>query len=119
MTSTLIAVDTELLEEIMVEVFDSPVWDKIEDYDPEIREQAELFCKELNDIGINSTEGWEDRFYGVADNDVHFLQELLEDSGEEWPEFLVIDWQASWDRNYCYDFNVIPWRHQNWYFHNS
>ena len=119
MTSTLVAIDAELLEEVMVEVLESPIWENIEDYDHEIREQAELFCKELNDIGINSIEGWQDRMYGVADSDVEFLQEMLEDQGEEWPEHLVIDWQESWDRNYCFDFNVISWRGENWYFHNS
>ena len=118
-STTFIAIHAELLEEVMVEVFDSPVWDKIEDYDPEIREQAELFCKELDGIGIDSVEGWQDRFYGVADNDADFLQEMLEDNGEEWPEFLVIDWQESWDRNYRFDFNVIVFEGTRWYFYNS
>ena len=121
MTSTFIAIDAELLEEVMVEVFDAPVQEKIGDYDHEIREQAELFCKELNDIGITNCEDWQDRFYGVGTSDAQFLEEMLDDNGElqDIPTGIVIDWQESWDRNYRYDFNVIPCGKLNWYFHNS
>jgi len=121
MTSTFIAIDAELLEEVMVEVFDSPVQDKIEDYDREIKEQAEIFCKELNDIGITNCKGWQDRFYGVALSNVQFLEEMLDDNGElqDIPTGIVIDWQESWDRNYRFDFNVLPCGKLNWYFHNS
>ena len=121
MTSTFIAIDAELLEQVMVEVFDSPVWAEIEDYDPEIREQAEIFCKELNDIGITNCEDWQDRFYGMHLCNTLFLQDMLEDIGDlqEIPPGIVIDWEASWERNYRHDFNVIPRGKFNWYFHNS
>tara|TARA_Y100001963_G_scaffold31319_1_gene43021 strand:- start:848 stop:1213 length:366 start_codon:yes stop_codon:yes gene_type:complete len=121
MTSTLVAIDAELLEEVMVEVFDSPVWDKIEDYNPEIREQAKIFCNELNDIGITNCEDWSNRFYGTALSNVQFLEEMLYDNGElqDIPTGIVIDWEASWERNYRFDFNVIPCGKLNWYFHNS
>ena len=115
----LIAISDELLEEVICEVLDSPIQDTLSDYDESVIKRGKEFLKELDNIGIDSVEGWQDRLYGVADNDAEFLQEMLEDNGEEWPEYLVIDWQESWDRNYRFDFNVIEFEGTRWYFHNS
>ena len=119
MTTTLIAISDELLEEVICEVLDEPIQDTLSDYDESVIKRAKEFCKELDNIGINSVEGWQDRMYGVADNDAEFLQETLEDQGEEWPENLVINWQESWDRNYRFDYNVIEWEGTRWYCINS
>tara|TARA_R100001463_G_scaffold125914_1_gene183455 strand:- start:1410 stop:1769 length:360 start_codon:yes stop_codon:yes gene_type:complete len=119
MTTTLIALSEELLEEVICEVLEEPIQDTLSDYDESVIKRAKEFCKELDNIGIDSVDGWQDRMYGVADNDADFLQELLEDTGEEWPLMLVIDWQESWDRNYRFDFNVIEFEGKRWYFHNS
>tara|TARA_Y100001963_G_scaffold6725_1_gene8688 strand:- start:1394 stop:1759 length:366 start_codon:yes stop_codon:yes gene_type:complete len=121
MTSTLTAIDQELLEEIIVEVCDAPIEDSIADYDKKYILSATAFCKELEDIGITTVEDWQDRMYSVANSDVDFLQEYLEDIGElqDISPYLVIDWQESWDRNYRFDFNVIEFEGVRWYFHNS
>ena len=119
MTTTLIALSEELLEEVICEVLEEPIQDTLSDYDGSVIKRAKEFCKELDNIGIDSVDGWQDRMYGVADNDADFLQEMLEDNGEEWPEHLVIDWQKSWDRNYRFDFNVIEFEGTRWYFHNN
>ena len=115
----LIAISDELLEEVICEVLDAPIQDTLSDYDESVIKRGKEFLKELDNIGIDSVEGWQDRMYGVADNDADFLQEMLEDNGEEWPENLVIDWQESWDRNYRFDFNVIDFEGTRWYFRNS
>ena len=120
-TSYKLAIDNELLEEIMVEVCDAPIQDDVTDYDDKIQARARKFCEELDNIGITDVEGWQDRMYGVADNDVDFLQEMLEDQGElqDISPYLVIDWQASWDCNYRFDFNVIEFEGTRWYFFNT
>ena len=120
MTSTLTAIDQELLEEIIVEVCDAPIEDSIADYEKKYILSATAFCKELEDIGITTVEGWQDRMYGVADSDAQFLEEMLDDNGElqDIPTGIVIDWQASWDCNYRFDFNVIPFEGVRWYFFN-
>ena len=119
MTATLIAISDELLEEVICEVLEEPIQDTLSDYDESVIKRAKEFCKELDNIGIDTVDGWQDRMYGTANNDAEFLQEMLEDNGEEWPKNLVIDWQESWDRNYSYDFNVIEFEGTRWYFHNS
>ena len=115
------AVDNELLEEIIVEVCDAPIQDELSDYDPKTQARANKFCDKLDEIGITNVEQWQDRMYGVANSDVEFLEEMLDDHGElqDIPEYLVIDWQESWDRNYRFDFNVIVFEGTRWYFFNS
>ena len=115
------AVDNELLEEIIVEVCDAPIQDELSDYDPKTQARANKFCDKLDEIGITNVEQWQDRMYGVANSDVEFLEEMLDDHGElqDIPEYLVIDWQESWDRNYRFDFNVIEFEGTRWYFFNN
>ena len=115
------AVDNELLEEIIVEVCDAPIQDELSDYDAKTQARGNLFCEELESIGITTLEEWQDRMYGVADSDAKFLEEMLDDHGDlqDVPENLVIDWQESWDRNYHWDFNVIEFEGTRWYFFNS
>ena len=117
----LIAISDELLEEVICEVLDEPVLDTLSDYDESVIKRAKEFCKELDNIGIDSVEGWQDRMYGVADNDVEFLQDYLDDIGEleDILKNIVIDWQATWDRNYRFDFNVIEFEGTRWYFFNG
>ena len=115
------AVDNELLEEIIVEVCDAPIQDELSDYDPKTQARGNAFCDKLDEIGITTVEQWQDRMYGVADSDAKFLEEMLDDHGDlqDVPEYLVIDWQESWDRNYRFDFNVIVFEGTRWYFFNS
>ena len=117
--TTLIAISDELLEEVICEVLDAPIKDTLSDYDESVIKRGKEFLKELDNIGIDSVEGWQDRMYGTADSDADFLEEMLVDNGEEWPEHLVIDWQESWDRNYRFDFNTIDFEGTRWYFYNS
>ena len=115
------AVDNELLEEIIVEVCDAPIQDELSADDAKTQARGNLVCEELESIGITTIENWQDRMYGVADSDAEFLQEMLDDHGDlqDVPEYLVIDWQESWDRNYRFDFNVIVFEGTRWYFFNS
>ena len=121
MTTTLIAISDELLEEVICEVLDEPIQDTLSDYDESVIKRGKEFVKELDNIGIDSVEGWQDRMYGVGDSDVQFLETMLDDIGElqDIPTGIVIDWQASWDRNYRFDFNVIEFEGTRWYFFNS
>ena len=117
----LIAISDELLEEVICEVLDAPIQDTLSDYDESVIKRGKEFLKELDNIGIDSVEGWQDRMYGVADNDVEFLKDYLDDIGEleDILKNIVIDWQATWDRNYRFDFNVIEFEGTRWYFFNG
>ena len=116
----LIAISDELLEEVICEVLDEPIEDTLSDYDESVIKRGKEFLKELDNISIDSVEGWQDRMYGVADNDVEFLKDYLDDIGEleDILKNIVIDWQATWDRNYRFDFNVIEFEGTRWYFYN-
>ena len=106
-TSTLTTESVELFEEIR-DLMD-------DDYS-----KAVAFCKLLKDEGIETVEQWIDSYCGVNDNNAQFLEEYLTDIYElqDVPAGLVIDWDASWDRNYRYDFFVIEFEGERHYFSN-
>jgi antirestriction protein len=48
-----------------------------------------------------------DSFRGEAESEAEFTRELLEDAGDiskDLPSYIVIDYQATWDRNLRHDF---------------
>jgi antirestriction protein len=55
----------------------------------------------------------QDNFRGEAESEAEFTRELLEETGDiskDLPSYIVIDYQATWDRNLRHDFfsyNVI------------
>ena len=79
--------------------------------------ELEQFLKELEDIGITDMESFGDMFCGYQDGsypEEDFVQELYEQSGQlaqysdaDMLANLVIDWQATWERNLRYNFTVV------------
>ena len=106
-TSTLTTESVELFEEIR-DLMD-------DDYS-----KAVTFCKLLKDEGIETVEQWIDSYCGVNDNNAQFLEEYLTDIYElqDVPAGLVIDYDASWERNYRFDFFVIEFEGDRHYFSN-
>lgn len=51
-------------------------------------------------------EHFEEAYYGEHKSEADFAEDFTNDSfGYEAPSFVVIDWQATWDRGLSYDFD--------------
>jgi hypothetical protein len=65
-------------------------------------EAIEAFVEEF---GIDAIDGFEDAYYGAYGSESEFAEEYTTgDYNVEVPDFVVIDWQATWDTNLRYDF---------------
>ena len=106
-TSTLTTESVELFEEIR-DLMD-------DDYS-----KAVTFCDLLKEEGIETVDQWLDAYLGTGVSNAQFLEEYLTDIYElqDVPAGLVIDYNASWERNYRYDFFVIEFDGQRHYFSN-
>ena len=105
---------------------DQELYDKIEDMCPEFTklaaEQCQDFMDELSDHGITTAEQFEDAYYYQTDSwnaERDFAEYITTELNcVELPEYVVIDWQATWDRNLCYDFSTIEFDGETYFFHN-
>ena len=107
---------------------DQELYDKIDDLCPEFTNWGELcreFMDELSEIGITTANQFEDAYWGqhsYAHDESHFgdfVEYIVtEVDCRELPEFLVIDWQASWYQNYRHDFSSIEFDGEVYFFHN-
>ena len=101
----------------------------IEDRCPEftklVAEECQEFMDELSDYGITTAEQFEDAYFmqfTYAHDWSHFSEFveylITEVNCQELPEYLVIDWQASWFQNYRHDFFTIEFDGEVYFFHN-
>ena len=88
-------------------------------------DRCQFFMDELSDNGITTAEQFEDALYYQTDSwnaEVEFAQHFAEDIScvnLENLGYLVIDWQATWDRNLCYDFFTIEFDGDTYFFLNN
>ena len=72
------------------------------------RKDAVQLADELSECGIYTMEEFEEHFEFATENpkaEAEFMEYLYtEVLCHDFPPFLVIDWQATWDRNHRYDF---------------
>jgi antirestriction protein len=57
--------------------------------------------------GDVTVDDFREAWQGQWDSGVDFAQNIAEDHGytpKDLPSWIVIDWEASWDRNLCYDY---------------
>jgi hypothetical protein len=83
------------------------------------------FIEELEDIGVETVEQFQDSFERSVDNtwkaEADFAEELmveLEPSLENSLVFHAIDWQSVWDHQLKYDFNTIEFDGEMYFFRN-
>ncbi len=106
---------------------DQELYDMIEDRCPEfLKLNGELcreFMDELSKYGITTAEQFEDAYFtqlSYAYDESHFGEfveyMITEVLCQELPEYLVIDWQASWYRNYQHDFFSIEFDGEVYFF---
>lgn len=77
-------------------------WAEFDDcYD---QEAIEAFVEEF---GIENVAHFEDAYHGQYEGEADFAEAFYSDTeSTQLPEWVVIDWQASFDRNLYYDFTV-------------
>jgi len=67
-------------------------------------------------------EAAQNAFVGTAESEAEFVEEMLHDTIEgikDLPGWVVIDWQATWDRNLRHDYNTARDDDGNmWFFHS-
>ena len=105
---------------------DRELYDMIEDRCPEFTkldaEQCQEFMDELSDLGITTASQFEDAYFYQTDawNAEREFAEYIttELNCVELPEYVVIDWQATWNSALCYDFSTIEFDGETYFFHN-
>jgi hypothetical protein len=83
------------------------------------------FIEELEDIGIETDEQFQDSFERTVDNtwkaEAEFAEEYmveLEPGLQDSLVFHAIDWQSVWDHQLKYDFNTIEFDGEMYFFRN-
>lgn len=56
---------------------------------------------------VSYVEHVEDAYRGSYDSEAEFAQEFTNDVYGDVPSFVVVDWEATWDRNLSYDFDFV------------
>jgi hypothetical protein len=108
-------------------VQDAELYDAIEDVCPEFTkfdaEQCQEFMDELSEHGITTAEQFNDAYYWQADSwraEIEFAEFITtEVNCCDIPNYVVVDWQATWDCNLCYDFFTIEFDGVTYFFHNN
>ena len=106
---------------------DSELYDKIEDMCPEFTkltgEQCQEFMDELSEYGITTAEQFDCAYYYQTDSwdaEKLFAEWITTDVNcVDLPDYVVIDWQATWDSALCYDFFYIEFDGETYFFNNN
>lgn len=109
------------------------LYDMIEERCPEFSkldaEQCQEFMNELSDLNITTADEFESAYFYTSDSynaEREFAQyyaeeiaclDVTNDAGMG--SFLVVDWQATWDRNLSYDFSTIEFDGETYFFINN
>jgi antirestriction protein len=82
----------------------------------------EKLFEEIDSLGIETVEQWEDAYAGKFESEADFAEQLCNDCGyleeSNLPNFISnhIDWQAVWDRELTYDYTFIEHQDQTHFF---
>jgi len=103
------------------------LYDMIEDRCPEFSkldaEQCQEFMDELEDLGITTAEQFEDALYYQTDSwnaECDFAEHVVtEINCVDLPDYVVIDWQATWDCSLRYDFSTIEFDGETYFFSSN
>ena len=108
---------------------DSELYDAIEERCPEFEsydgEDCQAFMDELSEIGITTSSQFEDAMEYQTDSShpgAEFAEQIAENYGcttlIDMP-WIVIDWEASWERNLSYDYSTIEFDGTTYFFNNN
>ena len=86
-------------------------------------EQCQEFMDELSKHGITTAEQFGDAYFWQSDSwhpEVEFAEYVAtEINCIDLPDYVVIDWQATWDSALRYDFFTIEFDGETYFFHNG
>ena len=106
---------------------DRELYDLIEETCPEFSkldaEQCQEFMDELSEHGITTAEQFRDAYYYQTDSwnaEREFAEYVTTELRcVDLPEYVVIDWQATWDGYLCYDFSTIEFDGETYFFNSN
>ena len=106
---------------------DSELYDQIEDMCPEFTkldaEQCQEFMDELSEYGITTAEQFESAYYMQFDSydpQANFAEYITTELYYvDLPNYLVIDWQATWNCNLRHDFFTIEFDGETYFFNSN
>lgn len=55
---------------------------------------------------VSDIEGCDDRYRGMYESVADFAEQTCDEMGYSIPDFVVVDWEATWDHNLRYDFTA-------------
>lgn len=108
---------------------DSDLYDSIEEHCPEFEkltaEECQEFMDELSEIGISTGSQFEEALEYQTDS-YHPGAEFAEQTAENYGcttfvdmPWVVIDWEASWERNLSHDYSTIEFDGTTYFFNNN
>ena len=117
---TLSAVTVEKIEEFLEDDYDLPAIlefidenseeDLVNYYEEYVRcgEQIgyEAVDALIEESGIDAINECDERYQGHYQSTADFAEEFFTEMGYSIPDGIVVDWEATWDRNLYYDFTA-------------
>lgn len=58
----------------------------------------------IDEFGIDALDGFEDSYQGEYESGSHFAEQMCDDMGYKVPDFVVVDWDNTWETNLSYDY---------------
>jgi hypothetical protein len=97
-------------------------WAAMDDDDKElIAAYQDAFGYEIDDAD-DILETARDAFAGNADSTADFAESMATETGSipaDLPNWLVIDWEATWNCNLRYDYAETYYNGKHWFFYNN
>lgn len=106
---------------------DKDLNDMIESICPEFTKlsgtKCQEFMDELSEYGITTASQFEDAYFYTTDAfdpEADFAEVITtEINCVDIPDYVVVDWQATWDHYLSYDFFTIEFDGDTYFFHNN
>lgn len=58
----------------------------------------------IDEFGIDALDGFEDSYQGEYESGADFAEQMCDDMGYKVPDFVVVDWENTWESNLSYDY---------------
>ena len=69
----------------------------------------------VEEEGFCDVEHCEDAYVGIYADGATFAEELSEEMGESIPDWIVVDWDMTWERGLSYDYTLVEKGFRNCY----
>ena len=69
----------------------------------------------VEENGFCDVEHCGEAYVGCYASGADFAEEYSNDCGDDIPVHIIVDWEATWDRSLCYDFDIVEKGYRNCY----